>query len=253
MLYQIPTSKTQIYQVATIPATHPIPPVSQLEFRYYVPDENRYFDQVIKRYEGATVQQQFIFPPYQPLNYASWNVLKTLGSAVVPIPGATIQATSPVPPVSQPEYAYYVPSVNRYIDEIVKRYEGATVLQTIPVPPVSQPEYRYYVPEVNRYVDEIVKRYEGATTQATFIFPVAQPELRYYVRNTFSDVILSIPQAAVAVTQTDVFTISQPVLAYYYARSQQNTGAGGDYNVNIVPPPPIITTSPWRTMMGVGV
>lgn len=98
-----------------------------------------------------------------------------------PIQGATVQATHPIPPVSQPQFAYYRPDINRAWISVGPRpqlHQGATLQRTDPIPPPSQPVFNYYKPDANRSMWVGPERqYAGATTHQTYVFQPGQPEL----------------------------------------------------------------------------
>lgn len=169
--------------IAVVQFTNVFTPYEPL-FNYYLLDYNKYVDEVTKRFEGATSQQTSVFFPNQP-EMNRFETLKqsprTIVGVIPRFEGGTILRTDPIPPVSNPLFNYYLPEINRYVDEIVKRFEGAPAVRTDPIPPVSNPLYNYYKPEINRYIDELVKRYEGATSTRTDpIPPVSEPVFNYY-------------------------------------------------------------------------
>ena len=258
-------SNWQRYEVQTVlpilglapQDTSPIPPVSQPNLNYYFPSINRYlWEGPEQLFDGAVSQATFPIPPVsQPslnhfakiMNWERYDVPTKL-----PILGASIMRTDPIPPVSQPLFNYYVPSINRYIDEVIKQVSGSTNVRTDPIPPVSNPLFNYYKPEINRYIDSVVKSLTGGTTQQTYLgfkslfvwngssvvesavatpisgssvqqtylFPLSEPVFNYYRRNTFSDVFFYEHFASATVAQTYIFPLSQPEYQLFSLRTQ---------------------------------
>lgn len=211
--YQIPTSKQRL-EGATVQRTDPIPTVNQPNFRYYVPDINRYGIEntgPVNQLNGATNVQASIADGVK-MEYPLTRQIPSV--KLVPIHGATVQRTDPIPPVSQPQFRYYVPDINRYAIENtgpIPQLGGATIQRTDPIPTVNQPNYRYYVPDVNRSLDLVVKRLESTVvvTPQTYLFPLGQPDPRYYVRNTSA--VVTRPLEGATVQQTYPLPIlSQP-------------------------------------------
>lgn len=103
----------------------------------------------------------------------------------LPLQGPTVQATDPIPPVSQPNIAAYSAlQIGRYIVAVTQIYQGTIAAQTFPIPPVSQPETANFYPRyhVNRYTWEgPAQFFEGTTNQQTYVFSPNQPELSRFI------------------------------------------------------------------------
>lgn len=128
-----------------------------------------------QRFEGATTQQQFLFPPYQP----------------------------------EPQQVSKLIQQNRFLVDAVKYSDGATVQQTHPVPPLSNPLFRYYLPDINRHLwegpDQLL---EGATSQQTFVFPPNQPRREFDSRQPLD--ATKYFDGAIRDTASFLFPVPQP-------------------------------------------
>lgn len=215
-------AKIQANQGATVLRTDPIPPVSRPEMRYYFPDINRYTPSItgpVEQFNGATIQQTYIFPPNQPELIAYKNKFDTLRYIVdvaKRFDGATVQQTYIFPP-NEPELNAYraLAERNRYIIEVRKQVDqGSTVQQTYLFPP-NEPEFSYYKPHNElRTLESAVRPIEGSTIQQTYVFPPNQPELiAYSNRAAILQYIVEVKKQqdqGATVQQTYIFPIMQP-------------------------------------------
>lgn len=210
---------------STVQGTIPIPGVSQPELNAYSRQQfNRYIIAVKPFLDSVApiVVQTYLFPPNQPeLNgYLATQQNRYQVETIKRFEGSTSQQTYIFAP-SQPDRAQIerIINENRYIVEPVKRFEGATAgPQQTYIFPQNQPD-RGQVEKVlneNRYVVDITKRFEGATNQQTYVFVPNEPELGSYSnlqRNRFQvDVTKQFVGIAPLSPQTYIFPVSQPTL-----------------------------------------
>lgn len=230
--------RAQADQGATRQQTHPIPPVSQPLFNHYLPDENRYLEPLVKRFDGATRLQTFpVLPISQPLFNWYWpdvNLYLWQGPrqqfegairqqtyifpVVQPYIVTSIQQPELIkrlePPVVTSAQTYIFALSQPYIlpanpqPEVIRQFQGATVQQTY-IFPLSQP---YIVPAV-QHPDPGLRRFDGATTQQTYAFPLLQPYIVTSVQQP--DPVKRLEPPPVTTAQTYVFPISQPYIIPY--------------------------------------
>jgi len=196
----------QLHQGATRQQTFPVPPVSQPLFNHYLPDANRYVEPLVKRTEGATRQQTYIFPVSQPYIVTSIQQPEPVKRLEPPV---VTTAQTYIFPLLQP---YIVPAVQQ--PEVVKRFEGAIRQQTYIFEP-SQPDFHYYVPDINWLMLGPRAQFDGATRQQTYIFPLSQP-LVLAQPATYSETFRQLDQR-VSQQTFPVPPVSQPDQAAYAA------------------------------------
>ena len=176
------------FEGATVTRTDPIPPVSNPLFNYFFRDVNRVTDARLRgstwQYEGAKVEQEYIFPVSQP-EMNRYEALKQGWRHIV----ASARLFEGVVPTqnlwyatSNPLFNYYFRDVNRLTDARLQgeswQYEGATVQQEY-IFPVSQPELlRYARAHALRFIVDAIPRLE--TIQYIEIYPTKQPELNRF-------------------------------------------------------------------------
>lgn len=169
----------------TVQATHPIPAVSQPELNAFrLLHTPKYLvaptPPVVM---VATVVQSDVFRP-EALDVSRW-ILPTgrfIVAAPIRLDGPPVQATHPVPPVSQPELTAFARlQLARSLGGPIRQFDGLTPQQTSFVFPVSQPLFEYYRRLAAAFRVDATPRFDGATSQATFIFPPNQADSRWFI------------------------------------------------------------------------
>lgn len=249
MQIQVPRPRPYIHQGPTVDATFPVPPVTTRDVSRWLKtanDPNRLaVGGPTSQFDGPTIQATFPVPvpapPRFPLRVpqpvlafpqeiAAVVVVDTIGHQFdqdllswrysvrqipptdwLPIDGPTVQATFPVPPVSQPDARWPARlDALRYVVPTTRPIEGPTV-QAWFLYPVAQPDFWKYRPDPNRTVPVgPAPQFDGPTTQQTFVFALEGPALRYFVRRPQPTV--AFPQEFAAVAPLDTFFLGvQPL------------------------------------------
>jgi hypothetical protein len=200
-------------------------PVSQPEYSYYKPDINRFiWEGPDQMFDGAIKQQTYLFPPNQPdqarYNFPDLNRYPQEGQQPQIHQGATKQATSPIPPVSQPQN--YADQRQQPAPKLSILGVTVTTAQTYVFSP-NQPEFSYYKPDINRFQDELVKRTEGATNQSTFPIPQTNQPQNYADNRQQPVQPVQVLGTTVIIGQSFVFPVNQPEARYYFPDTNRYT------------------------------
>lgn len=165
-------------------------------------------------FDGATTQQQYIFPPSQPQLLGRFDTNRIVGAAPR-FEGATVDTNSFLFPLSQPQLLARF-DVNRIVGAPL-RVDGATLDRGSYIFPLSQP----LIYLASRQPLSAAPRIEGATLDRTwFGFPLSQPVLAPPPR--FQPLVIPRFDGAVTDTRSYIFPPSQPLV---YLASRQPIGA----------------------------
>lgn len=150
-----------------------------------------------------------------------------------------------------------LPSDQRYRSDVAPQvHQGATIQATSPIPGVSQPETAYYRSDIVNRITQRGTQHLFLPNPQTYIFPPGLPEFRYYTpdENRYNvylegprPIFERIPQSTHPVPKTNV-----PEFAYYKPDINRYIWEGPEQIVDgptrrdIFPPPPVGQATWWQ-------